>query len=152
MKKAIQSANGLALLLTVLVFGYEFYYFLGAPVLGVKQLDSKYFGMANFDYWFGFWGPGYLTALTLLSSLALSANSGSTAGRVVALLNLGSSLALGAFIFWVKIKYGDAMEPVKQLHLAKCVWLSVQDIVISAGVPYLVSLGMRTMATSTSNG
>jgi hypothetical protein len=148
----IRTANGAGIFLTVVYGLWMVWYFAISggwnPLEGIAGKNVG--GPENFLRNFAIAVPIYLTVEVMTSAYSLVSHGAAASGRVWGLVNIMSTIVV--LLEAVVLRVGAfGIDPQKIWQLDFCIYLSVCDVVISLGIAMLVSVGLRSYATSSPN-
>jgi hypothetical protein len=147
--KFVRSASGAGIFVTVIYGLWMVWYFALSggwnPLEGIAR--GIIGGPENFLRNFAILVPIYLTVEVMTSAYSLVSHGAAASGRFWGLVNIISTIAV--LLEAVVLRVGAiGIDPQKIWQLDFCIYLSVCDIVITIGIAMLVSVGLRSIATS----
>jgi hypothetical protein len=145
----VRTSSGTGIFITVIYGLWMVWYFVLSgrwnPLEGIA--GGNIGGPENFLRNFAIVVPVYLTVEVMTSAYSLVSHGAAASGRFWGLVNIISTIAV--LLEAVILRVGTfGIDPQKIWQLDFCIYLSVCDVVITIGIAMLVSVGLRSFATS----
>jgi hypothetical protein len=148
--KFVRSASGVGISITAIYGLWMVWYFaLSGGWNPLEGIAGGYIGgPENFLRNFAIVVPIYLTVEVMASAFSLVSQGASASGRFWGVVNIISTIAVLLEAVILRAGAIGIVPQQKIWQLDFCIYLSMCDVLITIGIAMLVSVGLRSIATS----